>query len=477
MLLKMKEEEGAHIKGVKKQNRALEIGINVLIFFLLGLLFVQAGVFLMQYVQRRGEEHETKFDMRMLSATQSVYRALAPELLSPQAIAVSDGETCRAVLNSAAIVQDFYSAVNICLADALQNDPQSVSEEVWQNSLSGSPCVYVKYVSELPYQVVFAFAAADTENDAQIRRADIYIGVREALLWADENGVVSNLLVRGSGGVYAFPLLSAASISDFSVYPLAYPNAFYFCELTNTNMDTALVVTEKITARTVHVSRGIPALLISGDSGSSVFLRMLDFNPDKLYYHMESDGTYVYIEPHGILRSDMKGISYTASEGGGISVSSLNGGEKGSDIYAYLRAASYIVERIASINSQYTGGDGVLRIQSVSASGEEITIRLMTCFENIPVVESGERVTIALTFRGDKLVGMQYRMILVSRTLTDRNTMLQSFCASVLAPQGASDMYLVYRSGMGTGLIAAEWTVVPRNNNEDGDGQVWDGEP
>ena len=113
--------------------------------------------------------------------------------------------------------------------------------------------------------------------------------------------------------------------------------------------------------------------------------RLLNFNPDKLRYHMEADGTYVYVESHGILRMDTKTIAYTAAEQGGVSLSKIVGQDASGDIYTYLRAASYIVGRLNDMDNQYTGGDAQLRLTSVSAVNGSVTLDFAFYSENVEI--------------------------------------------------------------------------------------------
>ena len=190
-------------------NRFASLGeplLNGLLWLLLLVLFVQCGVFMGMYASMRRSSAEMPFDMRMLSASSSeLYRALNPELLAPEFIAVQEDAECYAVFHSQAVVEELYAEMSGCLFAALSGKPEAVSAAEWQRAMEGT-FGYARYKEELPYQVVCAFAGAYENSDVCVRQAEEYTGVREVLLSAGQDGDLSALLVRGALGVYRFPL-------------------------------------------------------------------------------------------------------------------------------------------------------------------------------------------------------------------------------------------------------------------------------
>ena len=69
----------------------------------------------------------------------------------------------------------------------------------------------------------------------------------------------------------------------------------------------------------IYASSGVTTLLTTNQD----FLRFLNFNPDKLNYHIEQDGTYVYVESHGILRAGASEMLYQATDSGGIDITGI----------------------------------------------------------------------------------------------------------------------------------------------------------
>ena len=335
-----------------------DLWLNLVIIVLLIALFFQCALYLSEYAHRNGDSGDVPFEMQMLStsATGSL-RGIDGSMLSPSLVAVSSEGKASAVMNSAAVMDEIYTEIGHCLFDALAKEAISVSEEDWRMAAREDSFVYVLYPGEMPYQVVFAFAAAKEASDQTLRRADGYVGIREILLIPDASGDLTHMLVRGREGVFAYTLGNTVPMSVFADYSLLYPDIFYRGCFHVREYETEFVIDEKISSRVIYASEGSAALLRSNNDHMDVLFRLLNFNPDKLRYHTEEDGANVYVESHGILRIDSRSIVYTSAEQGGIQLSKVIGqGVKG-EIYTYLQTASYIIRRLSSMDVQYTGGD------------------------------------------------------------------------------------------------------------------------
>lgn len=437
---------------------AVDFWLNMLICALLISLLVQCSLFLADYVEKGKTDEEIPFEMQMLStSTQNSRLSIDDSVFRPAVIAIRTDGSTSAVLNSTAVVAEVYQEVNRCLFYALQEESVPTSDIAWADAARGEDYVYVRYLGEFPHQVVFAFASAQLESDIQIRQADTYVGVREALLIPDDSGKIAQLYVRGTNGVYAFSVDSDADMQVFSGYPAAYTDVFYAGEMHIEGNNTELFIRERITARDIFVSEiGVSGLLANRNHLDSL-LRMLNYNPDKLRYHTEADGTVVYVESHGILRMDSKSVIYSAAEQGGISLSRIVGKEASGDIYSYLRAASYIVGRLSDMDPLYTGGDAGLVLRSVRSEDGAVTLQFSYSSDNTEIYKRDGNTGLTVTFRGDKITRIAHHMTIVSRGLDERKLMLQTWYKEQLAPDVSAAMRPVYRMEEGTISISAEW--------------------
>ncbi len=457
-----------------RTNRFAALGaplLNGLLCLLLAVLFIQCGVFMGMYAGVRRTSAEVPFDMRMLSASSAESRrALNPELLAPEFIAVQSEGECRAVFHSEAVVEEMYGDMSECLLNSLLHTPEAASAEEWQRAMEGT-FVYARYKEELPYQVICAFAASHEDSDARVRQPHTYAGVRDVVLRADPGGVFSALLVRGANGVYRFPLESTGTAAHFTVYPIVYPDSFCKTDLRDRG-DLCVPETDaSILTRQIYASSGVTTLLTTNQD----FLRFLNFNPDKLNYHVEQDGTYVYVESHGVLRAGSDEMVYHATESGGIDIAGI-GGEGETDIYAYMRVASYLIDRLGSMSYQYIGGDAGLYLDSVRADGESITLNFHFRCDNIELADTDGTQGMTLRFTGDRLTEIRYRMMIIRRTLDESNVMLQSWYKRMLDADDASDMRLVYAWSGSTYALAATWAVIDLPETGEGGDSAWAGQ-
>jgi hypothetical protein len=435
-----------------------DIWLNVLIVGLLAALLAQCAVYLVEYAHMGKTSGEIPFEMQMLSTSaKDSRRSLDASMLQPSCIVVTAGGKTTGVVNSAAVVDEIYTDISRTLFNAMQNEAVSVPMDGWRQALLQDTYVYLQYPTELPYQVVFAFAAATEESDVQIRRADSYIGVREMVLTADAEGNLTRILVRGGEKVYAFTSNTAIPMDTFTAYPQAYPEVFYNGTMDDLVTHTEFVVTEKITARDIYASVGGASMLRANSDHLEDLFRLLNFNPDKLRYHMEADGTYVYVESHGILRMDTKTIAYTAAEQGGISLSKVVGQDAAGDIYTYLRTASYIVRRLHDMDNQYTGGDAQLRLKSVSVRNGSVTLNYAFYSDNVAIYTKSGNTGLSITFTGTTISHISFDMIAVRRSLSEHRLMLQTWSKKQLAGSRPAIMHLVYRMDAEEIAISAEW--------------------
>lgn len=430
--------------------RLLAIALNVLIGVLLGTVFLQCGLYLRQYARTRGDDSEVPFNMRMLSASASdAGSMLQADLLTPAMIAISEDGTAYAALHSAVVIGDLYEELSPFLADCLAQTPTFVNDTMWQLSIASPKVIYIRYHGELPYQILHAFASASAGEETYLHDPTA-IGVQELCLRL--TGETAQLLVRGSEGVYAFSAPLRDPGASFFHYVDNYPEVFYLCTLTGTARPAALL-TERVVTREIAVSTGVASQIAANDTHFTRWLRSFRFNPDKLNYHTEPDGTTVYVESHGILSCRTDRITYTASEGGGVSVDEFCTPYE-IDLYTYLRAASAFLSEVSSMHIYYTGGDAVPRLTSVTADGEAVTLHFGLYVDNLPVYYNEESTLISMTFTGEFVTEVAWHPVLVTKQLTEQNALLEAWSRSVL---GTSEVRLAYRADETRKTVGAEW--------------------
>ncbi len=438
------------MKEILKNERLVSACLNTVVLLLLFLIFLQCGIFLNGYVKPEPGSAERSFDMRMLSVSaQDAAHSLDDALLMPAQIAVSADGRAYAVVNSARVIGDLYGELAPCLAACLEAQPKKENDAMWSLAVTSPDGIYIRYRAELPYQIVHAFAAAAIGSDVYVRHEQA-IGVQELCLRLA--GGDAFVFVRGESGVYSFKAKTELMMASFASYASMYPDVFYPCTL----LDSAdvVLITERVNVREILVEEGVAAAITQNEAHFSEWLRLLSFNPDKLNYHVETDGTAVYVESHGVLTCTADSISYAASDGGGADFAELAFVRGDIDVYAYLRAASALIAEMSGMNPQYTGGDAALRLLSVRADGASFTVRFCLCADNLPVYYDGDAVAVSVTFTENKLTALTWRTVCVQRQLSEQASFLEAWSRTALA---SGDVRLAYRAGDERTRIFAEW--------------------
>ncbi len=448
-----------------KNDRVLAVLLNTVIGILLGTVFLQCGIFLNGYASTRAGDAQIPFDMRMLSAAgKDAGRMLDTDLLLPAAIAVSEGGNAKAVMNAAAVMEDLYDALSVYLSDGLAAEPETKDSVFWQSTVSSPNVIYIRYHAPLPYQILHAFAASAGGLETRVRDARSVIVEEMCIRFLNDRTVIA---VRGAGGVYSFSSAVTGNLSDYAAYTSQYPEAFCACTLSYTENSSSLTVLDRISFRELQVSGGVPDLICADSVHFPTWLRRLGFNPDKLNYHTEADGTVVYVESHGVLFCGGDAITYTASEEGGIGVDEFCSHSEEADIYTYLRASSAWLSAVSAMNIRYTGGDGVPRLTSVSVNEDTVTLCFGIYADNLPLYYDGVPAAVTLSFRGDALTGMEWRTVLAVKHLNERTTFLEEWSRSILK---ADTVRLVYRAQSAEPTTLAEWIAFEKEKEE-----VWPG--
>lgn len=456
-----------HGQKTPRRQRIFSAALNVLIGVLLLVLFLQCGIYIARSARVRRARSGVPFDMRVLSAsTKDVARNLNPDLLLPETVAVQNAGETRAIFNSVAVMGDLCSDLSGTVLSAFSGEPVRQEESVWHTALTQNG-VYVRYLAEFPYQILHVFAAAAQGSAERLYRTEPYIGVREMIFLAGSDGSLDRVFVRGAGGVYSFSAETELMLADVQRYAEEYDSLFYRCTLQESTGVAELTVDAPISARSVVISDRILSLLSANADDWNVFLRLLDFNPDKLNTHTEPDGTRVYVESHGVLRTDSYGITYQATESSGVSAAALSGTSGSFDVYAALRASSYLIARLSEMNAMYTGGDAALMLNSVSAAGEALTLTFGYRCDNIPLLGSDGEDYLTVTFTGGRLTELHFRMIVVSRSLVETRVFLQTWSRQLLAPEDGAEMRLVYRTDSVSNTASAQWAAVVATREED----------
>ena len=224
--------------------------------------------------------------------------------------------------------------------------------------------------------------------------------------------------------------------------------------------------TERVRTKNMLVTEKTAALIQNRESHISAILRLMDFNPDKLYTHEESDIGYVYVETHGVLRLLDDSVEYTASSSdGGISVEHFlnRNGRTRDTLRDYMETACIIVSRIKGLSLHYAGGEGEILLESVSVNEDGApTLRFIYAFDNLRLAEC--EPALEITFQNGRMMFFRLFSVSVKNLGVQTDSLLEEWyyeTAKLHCPDGGriSDVSPVYKTDFYLSSISAEWAV------------------
>lgn len=437
----------------------LRIGVAVLLV----VLFVQCGQYFALYRHLRRNSEAERFDMRSLTlSAQSRAASFDTDLLLPDVAVVRTAEGARAIRNSDAVVEELFASALPSLRAALAVGFQDAGDFSELPALLGSDCLYLHFTGELPltlFRVLLSVPADDGEDETAP------FGVSHVLLLPDGNGRIARVCFASAEGVHTVVLGDASQRQTYESVFAQYADSFAACTMNVTDTDVSTVITDRVLVRRL-VPDGNTAFLLRQDAADfNAVLRAFSFNPDKLNYHTEPDGTMTCVESHGILRVSADGVAYLATGSGGVSLRGISGSEDaGASLSSYLNACGFLIDLFSDMNRRYVGGDARLVLTSVSATenaGVSFVFRYR--FDNVPLRISDDAVALPglrVTFSRGLLTEFSLYMFSVTRTSRFEYTPMPSWVVCVLGDAPLRELRLVYALNVFQhDEIAAEWAV------------------
>ena len=285
------------------------------------------------------------------------------------------------------------------------------AETYWNEALKRDMYVYIKYHTEIPNVMLYAYLTDDYLIDtAKIASGDM-VNIKEMLLlleFSDAYTYEYEMLVRDSDGNAArFDNIGTTenenkfSVEMFSTnvnnvyvnYEFAADNTAEYANITL--YDSTVVYKSDMSMREIKIDR-----LISADRNTEI-VKLFNFNPARtdLSYKEDSGKTNVYVDAHGILKINSDGnINYKYTE------SDVNHGNY-VYIYDYLsynknNSEYSIYEMILAVNNFITTfqPDENIIFGDIYSEGSDIILEYYYCVNNILLVDENYKPLTAYKF-------------------------------------------------------------------------------
>ncbi len=360
-------------------------------------------------------------------------------------------------------VYDLYTLTSPVLKDVLAQPFRKVSADQFDAAVQSDVFVYMKYHSPIPQQAIYACAGGTEES------YDASLSVYEMVILPDRG---FRVLVRSvNREVYLFEgtYKSYFTVETLNTLLQSYRRNmadFVFLDK-ESGAEGEPVFTERIRTKNMLVTEKTAALIQNRESHIAAILRLMNFNPDKLYAHEESDFGFVYVENHGVLRLLDESVEYTAaSTDGGIPIDLFapRYGRNGFTFGDYMKTASAIVAQVRALSGHYAGGDADMLLESARTEEDGSTVlRFIYTFDNLRLSEC--EPALVIRFSGGRVTELRLFSVSARNLGVQENSFLEQwYCnlAEANCPKGwrIADVCPVYRTDFYSNSISAEWSVI-----------------
>ncbi|MBQ7922933.1 MAG: hypothetical protein IJ325_10235 [Clostridia bacterium] len=449
----MKEKK--QIKG-EKGTAALAITVTVCTLFLLILLLVTV---ILTSATSGILNSTSPLDPSVLLSEEESSAASIKDSIIPAFIGIGTEESRKGISAGDNVVRELYALLTPYLVNGLCTEPERVESFVWKEAISTYPYVFVQYHSPMPIEFLQA-TGAQKEEEMAVGENTL---LAESLLLKPGFAGSMLLLVKITDGTVLRYSCDSGNREEFptmdtlSEWVQNFPNNFYRYELRFDGMKTEPVFLERIRVQNVTMAAGSLEMLESNDAQMGRFLRLLDFNPDKLSKHTESDGTSVLVESHGILQYCENWYRYIASSDGGVPISSVIGNQDYYTVYDIIRTACTIAERLRNASQYYLGGEAELVLTSCETTGDTVTLTFSYAFDNLLISEYDPALvlTVSDTYR---ILSLQITSIAVTGWGEYRTVYTESGIHDQNDGKNKS-VFLTYPSDFYAEAVFPVWTV------------------
>ncbi len=406
----------------------------------------------------------TTLDMDRFSQSANETEGTIGDHLLPSFIGIRAKGEQRGISAGYNTVYDLYALTAPVLRDVLGQSFRKVSADQFESAVNSDTFVYLKYHAPLPWQAIYICAGGTEES------YDTALSIYEMVILPDRG---FRVLVRSEDReVYLFEgtyksYFTVETLSDLLQSYRRNMADFVFLDKNDGVSTQEPVFTERIRTKNMLITEKTAALIQNRESHIAAILRLMNFNPDKLYAHEESDIGFVYVENHGVLRLLDDSVEYTAaSADGGISIDLFISRYGRSDVTFgdYMETASAIVARVRALSGHYAGGDAdVLLDSAVTEKDGSTVLRFRYTFDNLRLSEC--EPALVLRFNGGKLTECRLFTVSARNLGVQENSFLEQwYCelAEANCPKGweIADVCPVYRTDFYSDSISAEWSVV-----------------
>ena len=386
------------MKG-KRAERLLLLLIAALLVLLAGLTLALIAAF------RENAALPPDFDLSAVTADRSGAATDISGCLLPEFAGLTVNGAGYAVIGSENAMRELCGLIYPAISEAMEEGAlREGTPEEWRAFSEADYSVYLRWHTELPDAAVALFVSGDgTGTGAGAGngyQSEVFVtpyargGNTAAAALRSADGEVRILTVTMPGTILAR--------EDLMRFAGSFRNSMAAFAYRISEEGIQPVVTERISAGCILMTKGTAALVLESASEQNSILSAFGLNPDKLYSsRLESDGGTSFVESRGELYVGSSSLVYRATSDNGLGLSSLIGYADDVGLAGYIQAALKLSDNIRSVNRWLTGGDAGLMLTGVYASGGEVRLSFAYAFDNLLI--AADQPAFVITFENGRV--------------------------------------------------------------------------
>jgi len=351
------------------------------------------------------------------------------------------------------------------------------ADAYWSEALKRDMYVYIKYHTEIPNVMLYAYLTDDFLIDSMKIASGDMVNIKEMLLlleFSDAYTYEYEMLVRdSSGNVARFDnIITTENENKFNVDMFninvnnVYVNYEFAADTTAeyehiTLDDSTVMYKSDMALREIITDR-----LISADANTEI-VKLFNFNPARtdLSYKEDSGKTNVYVDTHGILKINSDGnINYKYTESDANHSNYIY-------IYDYLsynknNSEYTIYEMILAVNNfiaTFQSEENII-FGDIYSEGPEIILEYYYCFNNILLVDENYKPVTAykITISGNYFKEVNINAVNIrqmSKKMNLQTEMTLTVYDRALDESVKTDMELVYIIGTAETVCLPEYIM------------------
>ena len=444
---------------MKKTKTGVRIALILTAVLLALLIFLTVSLIA---AFRQNSARAPDFDLMAVTADRSGAATDISSCLLPEFAGVTSGGSRWAIVGSEYAMRELCSLIYPALSEAMEEGTlREGNASDWKTFADAESSVYLRWHTELPDAAAALFASGDGSG----RAAACGGGYQSEafLIPYVRGGNTAEAALRSVDGTVRLLTVTMPktilAVEDLTRFVRSFRNSLSAFVFRESGEDLQPVVTERISARCILMTRETASFILDSTSERNALLILFGLSPDKLLSaRAEPDGGTSFVESRGELYTGASHVRFRSASDNGIGLQSLIGYADNVGLAEYIQASLKIFEGIRSVNRWLAGGDAQLLLTGAYASDGIVRLSFSYSFDNIIIAVDEE--AFAVTFEEGHVSEVSLYTVAV-RNQGSRESILTGswFCRWIEAVKGTPGrISLAYPADFISEFVAPVWS-------------------